>query len=171
VQIERFEEFSNLSYNIEIIVGGTTPIYLMRIILLKDLKNLGKTGDIKDVAEGYAINYLIPQGIALKATDLNVKKAEEEKERNKMAVEEKINQFMEKAKSIEGKTYKISAKAKGKKLFGSIGKKEIAEKLGFGISEDMIELDGNIKETGQKNININFGNNIKAAINLKIEGE
>ncbi len=143
----------------------------MKIILLQDMKNLGVAGDIKEVADGYAGNFLIPKKLAEPATreaaeKTAIKKRETEKLKNK-----EIEKLRNLAKELEGREIIIKAKEKGGKLFGSIGKKEIAEKLGNEISEDMIELKENIKEIGEKRINIDFGNDIKARIIINVVGE
>ncbi len=143
----------------------------MKIILLQDIKNLGQAGDIKEVADGYARNFLIPQKLAETATKEAVEKATRKKQETEELKNKKTEELKNLAKKLEGKEIVIKAKEKDGKLFGSIGRKEIAENLGNEINEDMIELKENIKEIGVKKININFGNDIKAKIIINIAGE
>lgn len=143
----------------------------MKIILLKDVKNSGNAGDVKEVSDGYARNFLIPQKIAEAATKENIEKAvvkKREAEKLKNRQTEELKKLTEK---LEGKEIAIKVKEKSGKLFGSVGKKEIAEKLGNEISEKMIELTENVKDVGKKEVIINFGNNIKTGIIVNIIGE
>lgn len=143
----------------------------MKVILIENVNNLGNTGDVKEVADGYARNFLIPQKMAEIATGEAVGKAARIKQETEELKNKRTEELKNSAKKIEGKKIIIKAKTKGEKLFGSVGKKEIAEKLGNGISEDMVELEENIKATGEKNIDVNLGSNIKAKIKVNIQGE
>lgn len=143
----------------------------MKIILLQDIKNLGRTGDIKEVADGYARNLLLPKKLAEIATHEAVEKIKKEKETAQKTEAKLLEDLKKRAGEISDKEITIKAKEKGGKLFGSIGKREIAEKLGSGVIEDMIELKENIKGIGVKNVIINFGNNIKAKITVNVRGE
>jgi len=100
----------------------------MKVILVKDLKSLGKEGEIKEVKDGYALNYLIPKGYALKATEANIKMINEKK---KMILERE-KKLKEKAiklkEQIESITINIPVKVgEGDKLYGSVTSQEIAE--------------------------------------------
>lgn len=143
----------------------------MKIILLQNVKGLGNVGDVKEVANGYARNFLLPKKIVEIATDAAIEKVKKEKAEKEKTATEEMKKIKDLAKKIEGKEVIIKAKTKDKKLFGSVGTKEIAEKLGGGISEDMIELKENIKETGAQNITVDFGSDIKAKIKIIITGE
>lgn len=143
----------------------------MKIILLQDIKSLGNTGDVKDVADGYARNFLLPQKLAETATKEAVEKALRKKQETEELKNKRTRELKSLAKKLEGKEIIIKVKEKGGKLFGSINRKEIAENLGNEISEDMIELKENIKKTGRKNVNINFGDNIETEIIVNITGE
>lgn len=143
----------------------------MKIILLQDIKSLGNAGDVKDVADGYARNFLLPQKLAETVTKKAAEKAVRKKQETEGLKNKRMEELKKLAKELEGKEIIIKAKEKGGKLFGSVGKKEIAEKIGIAANENMIELEENIKETGTKNISINFSNNIKAKIKVIITGE
>jgi len=143
----------------------------MRVILLQDIKSLGNAGDIKEVANGYARNFLLPKKLAEMATKEAVEKVTKKRQKTEELKNKETEELKNLAKKLEGKKIVIKAREKGGKLFGSVGKKEIAEKLGNEISEDMIELKENIKETSKKNVNINFGDNIKTEIIVNVIGK
>jgi large subunit ribosomal protein L9 len=125
----------------------------MKIILVKDVENLGSAGDIVDVADGYGRNFLIPRNLAVVANTRNVKMLEHQKR----MVEAKVNKDAEKAKTlvdkIEGQEVLVRAKVGEEgKLFGSITSGDIVEeleKLGFDIDRKQIVLDSAIKSVGE----------------------
>lgn len=143
----------------------------MKVILLQDIKSLGNAGDVKEVADGYARNFLIPQKLAEAATKEAVGKVVKKKQETKELKNKKTEELKNLAKKLEGEKVVIKVKEKDGKLFGSVGKKEIAKNLGDEINENMIELKENIKETGEKEVRINLGNNIKVKIKVLITGE
>jgi large subunit ribosomal protein L9 len=125
----------------------------MKIILVKDIENLGSAGDIVEVADGYGRNFLIPRNLAVVANTRNVKMLEHQKR----MVEAKVKKGAEKAKSlvaeIEGQEVLVRAKVGEEgKLFGSITSGDIVEelkKLGFDIDRKQIVLDSAIKSVGE----------------------
>lgn len=145
----------------------------MKIILSQDVKSLGKKGDLKEVSEGYARNFLFPKKLAQVATpgaiaESQKKKAKEESE-NKLYIE-KMRAL---AKAAENKKITISAKEKDGKLFGSITAKQIAEecqKNGLEIPADSIIIKKGIKEIGEHEIEAKLMPNISAKIKLEIRG-
>lgn len=143
----------------------------MKIILLQNVKSLGSAGDVKEVADGYARNFLFPRKLAEGATQEAVDRAAQIKKKTEEQKNKETEKLRKTAEEIEGREIIIKAREKGGKLFGSIGKREIAEKLGNDFLEQMIELEENIKETGEKSVTINFGGSIKAKISVKIMGE
>lgn len=146
----------------------------MKIILLQSIKGLGNIGDIKDVADGYARNFLFPKKLAAIATPEAVKITNAEKEERVEENKKELEKIQKLAEEIKDKKIVIQAKEKKGKLFGSVGVKEIAqelEKLGFSIDEKRIILGKPIKEIGEINITIELGNNIKTQIKVIIEGD
>lgn len=131
----------------------------MKIILIKDVKKLGKEGEIKEVSDGYAKNYLIPRGYAVEATKAKLK---ETKERNLREQKEKEKEKVKAERikeQLEGKSVVITAKAGGgDKLFGAVTAREIADILQkeFAVSVDKkkVEIGENIKHLGNYNIKI-----------------
>ena len=146
----------------------------MKVLLLKDVKGLGKAGEIKDAKDGYARNFLIPKGLAKLATPEVVeewKKEQAKKEAELKAELEKINEMKEKLEN-EKIVIKHKLGANGQ-LVGSVTNKEIAEFLkskGFDIDKKQIEHK-TIKAPGIYNIDIKLGHGIHAKLNLEVEGE
>ncbi len=146
----------------------------MKVLLLKDVKGLGKAGEIKEAKDGYARNYLIPKGFAKLATPEVVKKWQEEqakKEAELKAEMEKLNKLKEKLEN-EKIVIKHKLGANGQ-LLGSVTNKEIAEVLkqkGYDIDKKQIEHKP-IKAPGLYNIDIKLGHGIHARAEIEIEGE
>jgi len=146
----------------------------MKVLLLKDVKGLGKAGEIKEAKDGYARNFLIPKGLAKLATPEVVeewKKEQAKKEAELKAELEKINEMKEKLEN-EKIVIKHKLGANGQ-LVGSVTNKEIAEFLkskGFDIDKKQIEHK-TIKAPGIYNIDIKLGHGIHAKLNLEVEGE
>ena len=146
----------------------------MKVLLIKDVKGLGKAGEIKEAKDGYARNYLIPKGFAKLATPEVIKEWEKEQARKEAELKaelEKINSMKEKLES-EKIVIKHKLGANGQ-LIGSVTNKEIAEVLkekGFDIDKKQIEHT-TIKAPGLYNIDIKLGHGIHAKIELEVEGE
>jgi len=146
----------------------------MKILLIKDVKGLGKAGEIKEAKDGYARNYLIPKGFAKLATPEVIKeweKEQAEKEAKLKAELEEINNIKSKLEN-EKIVIKHKLGANGQ-LIGSVTNKEIANVLkerGFNIDKKNIEHT-TIKAPGIYNIDIKLGHGIHAKLNLEVEGE
>lgn len=144
----------------------------MKVLLCQDVEKLGWLGDIVEVKEGYARNYLLPNHVAVVPNRANVKSLAEAKSRN--AAERKIAQ--EKlggiAKAVEGAEAVVAAKANEQgHLFGSVGQHDIASNLrdqGFEISDDMVRLNEHIKEVGTHEVTLKFGADLFATVNVVV---
>ena len=146
----------------------------MKIILLQDLKNIGKKGDVKEVTDGYARNFLLPRKIAQRATEEAIKKNEiQKKEAVKKQVAEK--QEAEKMlKKLQAKKISLITRQKKGKLFGSITAKKIAEvfkKEDLAISTDCIIIKKNIKKIGEHEIEIKLKAGIEGKVKIEVKGE
>lgn len=144
----------------------------MKIILLDNVKSLGNKGEIKEVSEGYARNFLLPKKLAEIATEGAIEALKKNQDALKIKERQEDEMLRKKASTIQGRVIKIKAKSEKGKLFGSIGTREIClelKKQGFEIKEKSITLKGIIKNTGEKEIFIDFGKNIKAKITVSIE--
>ena len=146
----------------------------MKVILLKDVKNIGKAGELKNVNDGYARNFLLPKGMADIATDGVLKRVETLKATEKKQLAENEKEMKELAVKIKGKKITIKAKEKDGKLFGSINGKEVAKELkslDSRITAKMFSLDSPIKETGEKEIALELHSNVKVKVIVSVEGE
>ncbi|MFA6159908.1 MAG: 50S ribosomal protein L9 [Parcubacteria group bacterium] len=145
----------------------------MKIILLQDIKSLGKKGDVKDVAEGYAQNFLLPKKLAGVATENTIKFFQSQKEKeqkNKIAETERLRNL---ASTLKDKKITIEAKEKKGKLFGSITVKNIKEALekeGLNILENSIIIKQAIKKVGEYEIEIKLSEEIREKIKLEVKG-
>ncbi|WP_044641402.1 50S ribosomal protein L9 [Risungbinella massiliensis] len=102
----------------------------MKVILLQDVKGTGKKGEIKEVAEGYAQNFLLKRKLALPASDGNLNTLKDQKERDERKKEAEVESAKELAKKLEGLKVVISAKSgDGGRLFGAVSSKQVAEEL------------------------------------------
>ncbi|SHH65889.1 large subunit ribosomal protein L9 [Anaerosphaera aminiphila DSM 21120] len=148
----------------------------MKVILLKDDKNLGKAGDLVEAKDGYARNFLIPRKVAIEATTKNLEnwkeqkkvEAEEEKQRRADATELK--------KQIEKNKVVLSAKAgEGGRLFGAITSKDIQEaikeQLKLDVDKKKIDLKENIKTEGMSEVDIKLYSEIIASLKVVVEAK
>lgn len=147
----------------------------MKIILLKDVSKVGKRYDIKDISDGYAVNLLIPRGLAIPATADAIKRVELERLREEG--EKKVHQelLLKNASELEGITVTITEKANEKShLFAAVHKPEIVSAIEkqtrLQIDPDNIELEKHIKEIGIHEINIKVGEK-KIKFNLDIKAK
>lgn len=145
----------------------------MRVILLADVKALGAKGEIKEVADGYARNYLLPKKLAVEATPGNVRRQEEEMEQRRMKEIKEKGDAVKVAEKLEGLVLNLNAKAgEGGKLFGSITGKEICEELykrtKIEIDKKKLELPEPIKTMGRHKIKINLYRGVTANIEVEV---
>ena len=147
----------------------------MKVILTQDVSNLGSKGEIKNVADGYARNYLIPRQLAVEATPSRIKEKEKEMEQHKKKEKKEEAAARQLAEQLEDDTLKFTMQTgSGGRLFGSITSADIAKELGKkGIELDKrkIELDDPIKELGEYRISIKLLSGIYTHINLVVESD
>lgn len=148
----------------------------MKIILLKDHKELGKAGSLVEAKDGFARNFLFPRKIAIEANEENMEKWRIQKAAEAKEEAENIAAAKELKKKIE--KLKVEIKAKGGesgKLFGAVTSKDIKTALEkqFKIKVDKkkIELDENIKTAGVKEVNIKLYTDINAKLRVKVVTE
>jgi large subunit ribosomal protein L9 len=129
----------------------------MKVILKSDLKGTGKAGDLANVSDGYAKNYLIPRGLAMEADNKALNELHNREQSEKHHAEAEKQNAEDAAKALSGQTVKVFAKAGAKgKLFGSVTSKEIAEaiknQLNIDIDKRKIVLQDDIKSYGSVEI-------------------
>jgi large subunit ribosomal protein L9 len=145
----------------------------MKVILKQDNENLGKTGEVVNVKDGFAMNYLIPNGVAMKANSSNMKVLDEIKKQQAKKLEKITAESQKLAGELAGiGDLEIKAKAADDiKLFGSVTNGTIAEALihkGFTIDKRNILLEEPIKEIGKKEVEIRLSGNVMAKINVSV---
>ena len=146
----------------------------MKIILLKDVENLGREGEVKDVADGYARNLLIPQNMAELATDASIAKSEEKKLQLEKKAKTELEEAQKLAEQLEGRELFIKVKEKEGKLFGSVNEKTVAKVLkdeGINIPSSSINIAEPIKDMGEYDAQINLDHGLEANIRLILVGE
>ncbi len=145
----------------------------MKVILQEDVNKLGSRGEVKNVADGYARNYLIPKGLATEATP----KALKELESKQHIIQRKENEELEKMKAIAGKLEEKQVTLKARvgeagKLFGSVTSKDIAEKLeeeGIRVDRRKIDLEDPIRGLGVYNVPIKLHPEVAVEIQVIVE--
>ncbi len=145
----------------------------MEVILLRDMENLGKVGDIVKVKDGYARNYLIPSGIALPATKSNVRRVQNELQSLKKKAERQLQKFKEMAEKLNATRITIEHEAGEEgKLFGSVTTSQIEKalhKAGFeDIEKKQIILEKPIRETGTYEVKIHLFKDVEATITVDV---
>jgi len=144
----------------------------MQVIFLQDVKNVGKKGQLKNVPDGYARNFLLARNLATQATPAAITKVKQEEEKKKVQMALGKQEIQKLADAMSGKRVVIKARAKDGKLFGSITPKEIVleirKQIGVEVSEKAI-TDGHIKELGEKSLKLSLDFGITAAITVVVD--
>ncbi|WP_314000552.1 50S ribosomal protein L9 [uncultured Paenibacillus sp.] len=147
----------------------------MKVIFLQDVKGQGKKGEVKNVSEGYARNFLLPKGLVKEASEGNIKTLEVQKssEQKKKAQEKEEAQKL--AARLNETTVVVKTKAgEGGRLFGAITSKQIAEALaaqGFTIDKRKIELDEPIRALGVTQVAVRVYPDVKATLKVQAAEE
>lgn len=148
----------------------------MKVILKDNIKSIGKKGEIKDVSDGYARNFLFPKGLAEEANNANLAKLKTKNE----SIQYKKNQEKEEAIALADKMKKVRLHFNVKtgengKVFGGVSSKEIAEKLekeyGYKIDKKKIELKETIKTLGITKVKVKLYEGVVAELNIEVLGE
>lgn len=147
----------------------------MKVIFIQDVKGQGKKGEEKNIADGYARNFLLPRGLAVEANKANLNNLKGQKESQAFKKEQEIKAAEETKSKLEGVTAIITAKAgENGKLFGSVTAKDIADALksqhGIDIDKRKIVLNGDIKTTGELTVDVKLYPQIVGKINVSVTG-
>ncbi|WP_150272660.1 50S ribosomal protein L9 [Paenibacillus tepidiphilus] len=148
----------------------------MKVIFIKDVKGQGKKGQVKEVSEGYATNFLLPRGLVRPATDGNVKTLENQAAAEQRKKEQEKEEAQQLGKKLDELTLTIKAKAgEGGRLFGAITSKQIAEALasanGIVIDKRKIELNDPIRHIGTFLVNVKLHSEVKARFTVQVTEE
>lgn len=146
----------------------------MKVIFVKDVPKVAKAGDVKEVSDGYAMNCLLPQGLAKIATAVGIKQVEMLKQkRADLAADEKRGLLLQ-ANALRDRSVVIRTRAEEGRLFGSVGADEIAAALsaeGIEIDKKILSIPKAFKMVGQYEVSAYFGQGIDVSFEVKIQGE
>jgi len=145
----------------------------MKVIFIKDLKNQGKINDIKEVSDGYATNYLIKNGYAVKYTKTSLDRLNTDLENDKLLDEQNKKDANELKNKLEKIQIIFSVKTgKDSKVFGTISTKQISEKLkelNYDIDKKKIKILSSINTLGTHVVEVDLYKNIKANLNIVLK--
>lgn len=145
----------------------------MKIILLQDVKSVGKKGEIINANDGYARNFLLPQKLGVEATPKNMNDLKLQKNNEKKVAQEILDEAKDFAKLLEEKEVVLHIKAgEGGRTFGSVSTKEIAlaykEQCGLEIDKKKIQLAESIKSFGAFDINVKLHPKVTGVLHVKV---
>ena len=145
----------------------------MKVIFLKDVKGKGKKGEVKNVADGYAQNFLLKQGLAVEASNANVSSLNAQKKKQEKEAIEELEQMQELKKVLEELTVQLSAKSgEGGRLFGSITSKQIADELkkshSIKLDKRKIDLPDAIRALGFTNVPVKLHPEVSAIVKVHV---
>jgi len=147
---------------------------IMKVLLIKDVKTLGKSGEIKEVKDGYGQNFLIAKGFARLATPDVVENWKAEQARVAQELKDEIAKIEEAKKVFEHKSIKIQKPNAPVGIQGSVGNGDISkavhEQLGIEIDKKSITMKKAIKSTGVHEVDVKLGHGIHATIRVEVEG-
>lgn len=147
----------------------------MKVILLEDIESLGKKYEVKEVKDGYARNFLLPQKLARPATKEALKWLADQKEVIEKEAVEDLKKVQELASSLDGVEVNIVVKVGEEgQLFESINNQKISEKLKemrFEVKKSQIVLENPIKELGEFQVGVNLEHNLEAEIKVIVTAE
>jgi len=145
----------------------------MKLLLLEDIENLGWLGDVVEVKDGYARNYLLPQGLATVPSQVNIDSLADEKAKRAEARRLEREEKEQVVASVEGAEVVLAAKANELgHLFGSVAERDIADNLrqqGFAVQDAMIQMpNGHIKELGTHDVTLKFAADLNAVVRVVV---
>lgn len=145
----------------------------MKVIFLSDVKNKGKKGDVKDVATGYAQNFLLKKGLAEEATPANLKKLEAQNERAKEQAKQEYEDAKDLKATLEQKEVEVETKAgEGGKLFGSISSKQVVdaykEQHDIKLDKRKLDMSQPLKSLGYHKLHIKLHPEVSAEVKVHV---
>lgn len=145
----------------------------MKVIFLKDLKGQGKKEEIKEVKDGYAMNFLIKKGYAVPLNDKNLQTLKTNQKEREIQDKENRTLAQKEQEKLEKEILKFKVKTgEQDRVFGSISSKQIREELtkkGYKIDKNQIDLENNLTTLGYHNVSISLYKDIKATIKVLLE--
>ncbi len=146
----------------------------MKVILLQDIENLGREGDVKEVADGFARNFLLPKKMAEPASDAAVANAKRKEESQTAKAKKELEDNQKLAEQLEGRELFIKVKEESGILFGSVNEKTVSKAFkeeGLDIKPEKIKLAEPIKEMGEYEAQIDLDHGLEANIRIILVSE
>ncbi len=147
----------------------------MKVLLCEDIQKLGWLGDVVEVNEGYARNYLLPQGLAKPATQASIRAIAEEKAKRAELRKLEGKRREDAARAVDGAEAVVAAKANEQgHLFGSVTAQQIAANLrsqGFEVTDQIVQLHEHIKQVGTHAVTLQFAPDVTATVNVVVVPE
>ena len=148
----------------------------MRVIFLKDVKGKGKKGEIKNVADGYAHNFLLKNNLAIEANQATISKLDGQKKKEQKEADQERQDAEQLKEKLESLTIELTAKSgEGGRLFGSITTKQVAtaleKKHGIKLDKRKMELDDAIRALGYTNIPVKLHHDVTATLRVHVTEE
>ena len=146
----------------------------MKIILLQDVKSLGKKGQIVDVSDGYARNYVLPKKVGIEATDKNKNELKLQKQHEDKLAAQRLAEAKELAARLDSLTIQVTMKAgENGKVFGSVASKEIAEQAGkqhgLVLDKKKIVLEEPLKSFGMHEVAIKLHPEVTGKLRVQVK--
>ena len=147
----------------------------MKVLLLKDVKSLGKAGEVKEVKDGYGQNFIVGKGLGKVATPDVLRQYEANKKKQEEEEKARMEELKILGKKLESASVVIKKKvgANGS-LFGALKKEDIADALnskGLEVDKKQVEIDGHIKATGVYEVSIKLGHGMHPKVKVEVEAE
>ncbi|HEX6988352.1 MAG TPA: 50S ribosomal protein L9 [Bacillota bacterium] len=145
----------------------------MKVILRQDVKALGKSGEVVNVADGYARNYLIPRGLAVEANESNLSSLRQQRHREDLKARQALERARADAVKIEGQVLSLRARVgEGGRLYGSITGADVAGALeallGYRPDKRKIELAEPIRQVGRYEVTVRFHPEVSARVGIHV---
>ncbi len=145
----------------------------MKVVFTRDVDRVAEAGDVKDVSDGYARNYLLPRGLALAATPGQLKQLEAQRQAEQRRVEKRRAELEQMAKTIDATTLQFTLKMGGqKRVFGTITPQDIADRLkkehDLDVDRHKLELKEPIRGLGTHEVGVHLGGGINATLKVVV---
>ena len=141
----------------------------MKVIFIKDLKKQGRINDVKEVSDGYATNFLIKNGYAVKYTKTSKDILDKDIDNKKKENEKQLEYATKLKNDLEKLDLKFKVSANNGRVFGSISSKQISDelnKLGYKVDKKMISIDSSLSSLGGHQVDVNLHKDVKAKLNV-----
>ena len=144
----------------------------MKVLLVTDVDKLGWFGDVVEVADGFARNYLLPEKMAVVPTEAKLRSLQQETAKRAEQRLQDVKRLKQAVEAVEGAEAVIASKANEQgHLFGSVAAHEIAANLreqGFSVADEVVQLQENIKDVGTRQVELKFADDLKVTVNVVV---